>query len=113
GAFILPKTPMVQLAIPSPGTPDPRRNADSDSRVISLEEDSNVVNVLLHTIYGLDSSSYAPSLETLFSTVACLEKYGYPLATFLSRQAQEGPSLFNLILAYAPERPMDVYSFAA
>jgi len=138
----LPKFPREPLALPSPGTPDPRTRNDTNARVFVLEEDSNILNVLLHTLYGLDCSGYSPTLETLFECVRCLGKYGFDIGKFVSRPdpktitnttiAIQGidvgvghgeggsagavavePSLFDLILAYAPERPMDVYTFAA
>jgi len=138
----VPVTLREPLAIPSPGTPDPRTRNDTNARVFVLEEDSNILNVLLHTLYGLDCSGYSPTLETLFECVRCLGKYGFEIGKFVSRPdpktitnttiAIQGidvgvghveggsagaeavePSLFDLILAYAPERPMDVYTFAA
>jgi hypothetical protein len=90
--------------------------------ILPLTENSSVINVLLHTIYGIDCKEYSPTLDILISTVRSLNKYGYNAREFLHAPTlvldQEGlltdkPSLYDLFIPHARQSPMEVYAFAA
>ncbi|EIN10920.1 hypothetical protein PUNSTDRAFT_51491 [Punctularia strigosozonata HHB-11173 SS5] len=76
--------------------------------ILSLPEPSEVVNVLLHAIYNMPCAHYSPSFETVSAVVDILPKYGLDVKTLCA----SGFSLFNLLVTYAPIRPMDVYCLA-
>jgi len=77
--------------------------------MISLLESSAVVNILLHTIYGMSCSSYAPAFEDLASAVAALTLYGMSLQTCI---AVSSP-LHMLLLTHAPTSSLELYALAA
>src|ERR1700761_334873 len=83
--------------------------SSDETRLISLLEPSDLVNVLLHTIYNLDCAHYAPSFECLCNTVKTMTKCGYDYKAYITHKSH----LYNVILSHAPSRPLDVYAFAA
>lgn len=85
-----------------------KESPDGDS-IISLPETSMVLNILLHTIYGLSCTHYSPTLQDLQTAIVTMKVYGLPV------QAYIGPSspLSHTILAHAPTSPLDVYALAA
>jgi hypothetical protein len=68
-----------------------------------------VLNILLHTAYGLSVAHYSPTLPDLALAIAVLPKYGLPLHTHLAPQAP----LTAALLAHASTSPIDVYTLAA
>ncbi|KAI0812493.1 hypothetical protein BC629DRAFT_1589253 [Irpex lacteus] len=62
---------------------DVHRSPAQPTRLI-LEERADVVNVLLHSAYGLSADVYAPSFQVLCDTVEALRKYGLmPLPRYI------------------------------
>ncbi|PIL34106.1 hypothetical protein GSI_03817 [Ganoderma sinense ZZ0214-1] len=76
---------------------------------VHLPEDGDVVNVLLHTIYGLPCTHFHPSLETVEQSLTALIKYGI----LIEAHTTPHQPLYQLILSHAPHRPIDTYALAA
>lgn len=93
---------MAVLPPPPPSSPD-------QEPVISLPDDSVVLNVILHTVYDMSCVQYSPSFEVLVTAVNRLPAYGIVPKT---RIAPSAP-LFSLLLSYAPLHPLDLYALAA
>lgn len=88
---------------------DVHRSPAQPTRLI-LEERADVVNVLLHTAYGLSAVAYAPSFQVLCDTVDALRKYGLmPLPRYI----YPGKPLFNSIVSVAHLHPLEAYALAA
>lgn len=81
---------------------------DTDS-IINLPQSSTVLNIVLHTIYGLSCTHYSPSLEDLRAAIGAMKLYGLPVETYTSPSTP----LSHTILAHAPTAPLEVYALAA
>ncbi|KAF9482440.1 hypothetical protein BDN70DRAFT_801430 [Pholiota conissans] len=77
--------------------------------VVSLPENSTVLNIILHTVYDMPCAHYSPSFPTLVSAVNRLPVYGIPPK---SRIAPSTP-LYSVLLSYAPLYPIELYALAA
>ncbi|KAH9944112.1 uncharacterized protein BXZ73DRAFT_87071 [Epithele typhae] len=75
-----------------------------------LPHPSEVVNVMLHIIYGLQCLQYAPTLET---TEAALKALHFQYGVSIQVHAAPHLPLYQLILSYAPFRPLEAYAVAA
>ncbi|KAI0768792.1 hypothetical protein BD413DRAFT_493744 [Trametes elegans] len=75
---------------------------------LSLPESSAALNVVLHTIYGMSCVHTGPPLEDTEAAVGALVKYGLPVAHL----AAPGMPLYQLMLSYAPYRPIEAYALA-
>jgi hypothetical protein len=84
-------------------------HAEVAGNILPLQDDSVVVNILLHTIYNLSVAHYAPTAEAVITVVDCLEKYGLSVQTYL---APTSP-LHAVFLGIAPEAPIESYATAA
>jgi hypothetical protein len=93
---------MGVLPAPPPSSPD-------QESVISLPDDSVVLNVILHTLYEMSCAQYSPTFEVLITAVNRLPAYGIVPKT---RIAPSAP-LFSLLLSYAPLHPLELYALAA
>ncbi|KAJ3736432.1 hypothetical protein DFJ43DRAFT_618980 [Lentinula guzmanii] len=92
---------------PSPSPPQTQK--PPPNTLIPIQEPSPVLNIILHAIYGLSCSHYAPSFETLSNAVDKLPSYGVnPKACI----APHTP-LYTILLSHAPLLPLDVYILAA
>ncbi|KAJ7765251.1 hypothetical protein B0H16DRAFT_1661566 [Mycena metata] len=79
-----------------------------DYPILTVPEASPVLNILLHTIYGLDCAQYSPSLADLVKAVESMQTYGIsPRLTILP-----STPLFTLLLCHAPHAPLDLYCLA-
>ena len=78
--------------------------------IIPLPESSEVLNVLLHTLYAVPCSHYNPTLPVILSSLSSLSQYGHQPLRYISSSLVP---LYGLILSHAPSRPLDVYTFAA
>ncbi|KAJ3910222.1 hypothetical protein F5879DRAFT_563230 [Lentinula edodes] len=76
---------------------------------IHVPESSQVLNIILHAIYGLSCTHYAPTFETLSAAVNQLPLYGVDPKTYI---AIDTP-LYTLLLSHAPLLPLNVYTLAA
>ncbi|KAF9029340.1 hypothetical protein BDZ89DRAFT_1159874, partial [Hymenopellis radicata] len=79
------------------------------ARIILVEDDSNILNIILHALYDIPSAPYNPSFATLVCAVDRLPLYGLsPYALITSNN-----HLFRLLYSHAPYHPMEVYMLAA
>ena len=76
---------------------------------VHLPEDGDVINVLLHTIYGFPCTHFHPSLETVEQSLTALIKYG----VLIEAHTTPHQPLYQLILSHAPHHPIDTYALAA
>ncbi|KAI0071639.1 hypothetical protein K474DRAFT_583721 [Panus rudis PR-1116 ss-1] len=77
--------------------------------VLNVPEQSTVLNVVLHAIYGISCNKYGPSLDLLLSSIPVLEKYGVAAHRVITPETH----LFNAILTQAPLNAIEVYMVAA
>ncbi|KAI9060622.1 hypothetical protein FKP32DRAFT_1040011 [Trametes sanguinea] len=77
--------------------------------LVHVQQNAEVLNVVLHTMYGISCLHYYPALEVVDAALDALELYGAPV------QALAAPNqpLYHLLLTYAPFRPIDAYAVAA
>ncbi|RPD54045.1 hypothetical protein L227DRAFT_589094 [Lentinus tigrinus ALCF2SS1-6] len=77
--------------------------------LLSVDEHSSVMNIVLHSVYNLSCAHYNHPLETLCAAVDAMSKFG------ISPQEHVVPTkpLFALILNQAPLQPILAYSTAA
>lgn len=75
---------------------------------IDLPDRSSILNVILHTIYGLSAAKHAPPVADLVAAVDRLQAYGLDP----KEHVQPGLPLFDILLAQAPINPMEVYALA-
>ncbi|KAF8524567.1 hypothetical protein BU17DRAFT_74698 [Hysterangium stoloniferum] len=88
----------------------PAESITEDAEAIApIPETAEVLNVILHTVYNLSCSHYAPSMAVLATAVRALKSYGVPLSTCIAASTP----LFTLLLSHAPAAPLDVYALAA
>ena len=85
------------------------RRANDPDPIIPLPESSAVVNIILHTVYGMSCTHFAHTFEELSLAVAALPKYGLSVHTHLAPSAP----LASTLLSYAQTSPLDVYTLAA
>jgi len=81
----------------------------NENSVISISENSAVLNILLHTVYDMSCAHYSPTFPSLVTSVNRLPVYG------LRPKVRIAPStpLFSLLLSYAPLFPLELYALAA
>jgi len=77
--------------------------------MIVVQESSEVLNVVLHTIYDISCVQYCPSFNTIAAAIASMKTYGVPLR---ERIAPSTP-LFSVLMSHAPLVPLQVYTLAA
>ncbi|EIN09700.1 hypothetical protein PUNSTDRAFT_43997 [Punctularia strigosozonata HHB-11173 SS5] len=81
----------------------------SAPRVVSVPEDAQVLNVLLHFIYDIDCVRYSPAFALASSALQALPRYGFDVKSAVA----PGRKSFDLFLhRYAPAMPMEVYALA-
>ncbi|KAH7879744.1 uncharacterized protein C8R40DRAFT_1165988 [Lentinula edodes] len=96
----LPDVPISTLA---------QSREDLSNTAVHVPESSQVLNIILHAIYGLSCAHYAPTFETLSAAVNQLPLYGMDPETYI---AIDTP-LYTLLLSHAPLLPINVYTLAA
>jgi len=100
------------LPIRTPPTPSPLNpisTLDTDQSILPIPEPSDVLNVVLHTIYNLSCAHYSPSLPTLSEALKALVTYGVPLNAYITPSTP----LFTTLLSHAPASPLEIYALAA
>jgi len=75
---------------------------------IPIEESSDILNIILHSIYDMSCSHYTPPFHTLVAAVERMEHYGLQPRTFIT----PARPLFGILLAQAPLYPVDLYAVA-
>lgn len=78
-------------------------------RMLKLPEPSVVLNVVLHTMYGISCEPYRPNKDALVSAIGVLAKYGVSLKL----RVASGMPLYSLILDVVPDHAIDFYIVAA
>lgn len=76
---------------------------------VMVPETSDILNIILHTIYGMSALGYCPSFETISSTLDAFPRYGLSADLY----AAAGQPLYDLVVSCAPYRPIDTYALAA
>ncbi|KAG8942537.1 hypothetical protein FRC04_003608 [Tulasnella sp. 424] len=78
-------------------------------RTIAIQESSQVLNILLHILYGLNCERYAPNLDVIAHILeSCFPRYG--LQTI---GAGDPSGIGAMILKHAPSAPIRAYGLAA
>ncbi|KAI0361271.1 hypothetical protein OH77DRAFT_1516260 [Trametes cingulata] len=75
---------------------------------VKADQSAEVLNVVMHAMYGIPCLHYYPSFEVLDTALSLLTGYGISLQPL----ATTNQPLYQLILSFAPYRPMDVYALA-
>ncbi|KAL1942504.1 hypothetical protein VTO73DRAFT_6106 [Trametes versicolor] len=76
---------------------------------LHLTESGDVINVVLHTMYGLSCTHFHPALDTVEAALEAMIKYG------LSMEIHAAPRyrpLHQLLLSRAPYHPIETYALA-
>lgn len=84
-------------------------NLEPGIPVLNIPEKSDILNIILLTIYGKPIADYRPAFEVLVTAVDSLEKYGIQP----QRYVKPTQPLFELIRFHMPRYPLDVYVLAA
>ncbi|KZV76084.1 hypothetical protein PENSPDRAFT_646626 [Peniophora sp. CONT] len=82
----------------------------STNSMAAMPLSSTVLNMLLHTIYGLSAAQYAPAVDDLAATIDASEPYGLSMEVLACHPTSP---LFEAILSRAPSQPLECYSLAA
>ncbi|KZT74088.1 hypothetical protein DAEQUDRAFT_761539 [Daedalea quercina L-15889] len=77
--------------------------------IAAIPEPAEVLNIIVHTIYGMPALEYHPSFETVSATLDALPRYGMSP----KRIVVAGQPLYDLVVACAPLHPIDTYALAA
>jgi hypothetical protein len=108
-ASSIPNSPAPSITSTQTSPATHTQPLSQEPKLIPLHESAETLNVLLHTLYGLDCSHYSPTLTSLAETIESLQTYGYDLESVI---AYKRP-LYMQILSYAPSKPLEVYALAA
>ncbi|KAI0048311.1 hypothetical protein FA95DRAFT_1657902 [Auriscalpium vulgare] len=81
----------------------------SDPPIVTVPLDSAVLNILFHAVYGMPTVHYRPTPEAVIKAIAVLPVYGLSSDTLLA----PGAPLFELVVAVAPQAPIEFYAIAA
>ncbi|KZT66138.1 hypothetical protein DAEQUDRAFT_768282 [Daedalea quercina L-15889] len=76
---------------------------------VVVPEPSEILNIIIHTIYRMSVLQYHPCFETVSATIDALPRYGLPPKGYVCA----GQPLYDLVAACAPLRPIDTYALAA
>ena len=83
--------------------------SDTRDSVISVPENSTVLNIVLHTVYDISCIHYSPSFAAIITAVNCLPVYGMAPNKHIALSTP----LFALLLSHASLYPLEVYALAA
>lgn len=81
---------------------------DISPPTVMVPESSEVLNIILHTVYNISALAYCPSFETICVALDALPRYGIEP----KRYASVGEPLYDLVVACAPHQPIDTYALA-
>jgi len=87
----------------------PPHSIDGQPPTIIIQEDSGVLNILLHTVYDMSCTQFSPPLKFITQAVECLRKYGLPPRKYITPHTP----LYSLILSRASVFPIDLYAVAS
>ena len=86
-----------------------QQHSNAQDPVISVPENSTVLNIVLHSVYDMSCVQYSPSFSTIITAVNRLAVYGIPPKTRITPSSY----LFSLLLSHAPAYPLELYALAA
>lgn len=86
----------------------PLTDAGCRDRIIKVDETSSVLAVMLHGLYNTPCAP-VPSFESIVTAVDKMRMYEISPAV----QLTPGSHLYNLVLSFAPIKPLEVYALAA
>ncbi|KAM5543291.1 hypothetical protein V8D89_003165 [Ganoderma adspersum] len=75
---------------------------------ISVLEPAAVIDIVIHTIYGMSCTHHNPSLDTIEAAIDALVKYGVAPHLY----ASSSQPLYMLLLLHAPYHPIEAYAVA-
>ncbi|KAK0185944.1 hypothetical protein F5146DRAFT_1068607 [Armillaria mellea] len=84
-------------------------NQEPGIPVLTIPEKSDILNIILLTIYGKPIADYRPAFDTLVTAVDSLERYGIQP----QRYVKPMQPLFEFIRFHIPRYPLDIYVLAA
>ncbi|KAI0342135.1 hypothetical protein BDW22DRAFT_238907 [Trametopsis cervina] len=87
-----------------------RPPSDKKSLSLTVDEPYDVLNVVLHTVYGMSCDAHHPSIDCLSRSIDVFKYCGLPLRRYLS---QNGSPLYTTILNHAVANPVEIYTIAA
>ncbi|THH13573.1 hypothetical protein EW146_g6661 [Bondarzewia mesenterica] len=93
------------FSLPMPAKGD----GEEPGHILSLSENSSVLNVLLHSIYNMPVGHYSPDTDTIIAAVHSMVTYGISVKAHIAPST----SLFNTLLSNAATSPVEVYALAA
>jgi len=98
------------LLVPGAERTRPRTSSFGiDLPVLVMPDDSNVLNIVLHAMYGLDATRYNPPFEAVSRAVVALTGiYGVPISTIFSPVN----AIYNALESLAVSQPLRVYALA-
>ncbi|KAF9482879.1 hypothetical protein BDN70DRAFT_874473 [Pholiota conissans] len=76
---------------------------------IHLDGPSDELNIILHALYGTSPAAHYPSFETLISAVDRMPNYKISP----KRLIRPTSPIYELLLSYAPLKPLDLYGLGA
>jgi len=77
--------------------------------MITLDIPSGELNVMLHVLYGFSPRVYSPDFATIVRAIDKMAMFGIPPAEII----QPKTPLHDILIAYTPIYPLDVYALAA
>ena len=77
--------------------------------ILNLPDSASVMNIVLHTVYGMSCSHYSPTFSDVAMAIAALKVYGLPLNRFLSPASPLSATLSS----FSTVCPLDLYTLAA
>ncbi|KAF5363366.1 hypothetical protein D9756_001054 [Leucocoprinus leucothites] len=83
--------------------------SDPVDKLIAIPDDSSVLNIILHLLYGTSSAQHSPSLETLVTAVDRMPFYDIEPKDRITPHTP----LYDLLLSVAPLSPLQLYTLAA
>ncbi|TFK62619.1 hypothetical protein BDN72DRAFT_382746 [Pluteus cervinus] len=96
---------IINSQLDTPHATDPA----AQLRVVPIPETSNVLNVMLHTLYGTPCAQHSPTFDTLVNAVGNMPRYGISPATHIVRSSHT----YSALVSYAPLCALDLYALAA
>ncbi|KAJ3569991.1 hypothetical protein NP233_g4684 [Leucocoprinus birnbaumii] len=82
--------------------------AGSLNRLIAVPDESSVLNVILHLLYGTSPAQHSPTIEILETAVDRMPFYGIKPKDYIVPHSP----LYDLLLSLAPLSPLRLYALA-
>uniref|UniRef100_A0A8H8CR96 BTB domain-containing protein n=1 Tax=Psilocybe cubensis TaxID=181762 RepID=A0A8H8CR96_PSICU len=76
--------------------------------IIDIPESAVVLNIIVHTLYGLSCAKHNPSYEDIETAINRMPAYGLIPKLYIVSSSP----LFDLLLSHAPIYPIQIYSLA-